>query len=208
MRKADIHIKYMESIMEKDYKRRETLLWEVFERAKGFCNDYLMGYIYVNMSENYIELDDPDQAATFLKLAEKYTDFNNFKRLGQKVHNIQKKLEQLRSHNQSKDYDIIFDRQHRSIVERQKGCISFKNQFILWDIMNLLASRPGESFSKQKLMEEVWKQNYMPSIHDNKIYVTLKRLRELVEQNSRQPVYIRRSKKGYHLNEGIKILIK
>ena len=103
---------------------------------------------------------------------------------------------------------MIFDRKHRSIVERQKGCISFKNQHILWDIMGLLASRPGAAFSKQKLVERIWKQDYMPLVHDNKIYVTLKRLRELVEQNSRQPVYIRRNKEGYHLNGEARILVK
>ena len=207
--KIDIHIKYMGALIEEDYRKKEKLLLEVLEKAKVFRIDHLMGYIYVYLSQNYMELKDLNQAATFLKLAEKYTDFNNCKRLGQQIFLVQKELENLRRQSKlNKDYDMIFDRKHRSIVEKQKGCISFKNQHILWDIMDLLASHPGTTFSKQKLVEKVWKQDYMPLVHDNKIYVTLKRLRELVEQNSRQPVYIRRTKQGYHLNEGVRILIK
>ena len=209
VKEIEIHIKYMGAFMEEDYRKKEQLFLEILEKAKTVRSDRLMGYIYVYLSQNYIELKDMAQAATFLKLAEKYTDFNNFKRLGQHIYLVRKELEDLRSQSKlRKDYDMIFDRKHRSIVERQKGCISFKNQHILWDIMDLLASRPGAAFSKQKLVERIWKQDYMPLVHDNKIYVTLKRLRELVEQNSRQPIYICRNKMGYHLNEEAKILIK
>ena len=209
VKKMDVYIKFTEALVEENFKSREQLLLDTLEKARTLRSDHLIGYIYMYISTNYIELEDMDQAATFLKLAEKYTDFTNFKRLGQQIHLVHEKLEDLRSQNKlKKEYDMIFDRKHRSIVERQKGCISFKNQHILWDIMDLLASRPGTAFSKQKLVERIWKQDYMPLVHDNKIYVTLKRLRELVEQNSRQPVYIRRNKEGYHLNEGARILVK
>ncbi|MCY4513185.1 MAG: helix-turn-helix domain-containing protein [Bdellovibrionales bacterium] len=208
--KIDIHIKYMGALIEQDYRQKEQLLLNTLEKARILHSDQLMGYMYIDMSENYIELNDLDQAATFLKLAEKYTDFTNFKRLGHRIREVKNLLNLRRQDkdNLKKNYDIIFDRKHRSIVEKQKGCISFKNQHILWDIMGLLASRPGTAFSKQQLVETVWRQDYMPLVHDNKIYVTFKRLRELVEHNSRRPVYIRRTKKGYHLNEGARILIK
>ena len=212
VKEVEIRIKYMEALMEENCRKKEQLLLEILKKSKTVRNgssDYLMGYIYTYLSQNYMELKDLDQAATFLKLAGKYTDFNNFKRLGQHIYLVRKELENLRNQSKlKKDYDIIFDRKHRSIVEKQKGCISFKNQHILWDIMDLLVSRPGVAFSKQKLVEKIWQQDYMPLVHDNKIYVTLKRLRELVEQNSQQPVYIRRNKEGYHLNEGARILIK
>lgn len=209
VKKMDVHIKFIGALVEEDFKRREQLLLDTLEVARILRSDHLMGYIYLYISTNYIELEDRDQAATFLKLAEKYTDFINFKRLGQQIRLVHKKLDDLPSQSKLKnDYDIIFYRKHRSIVEKQKGCISFKNQYILWDIMDLLASRPGTAFSKQKLVKRIWKQDYMPLVHDNKIYVTLKRLRELVEQNSRQPVYIRRNKEGYHLNERARILVK
>ena len=60
-------------------------------------------------------------------------------------------------------------------------------------------------FSKEYLVENVWKQPYDPSVHDNKIYVTIKRLRKLIEPEYDKPKYLFRAKNGYYFNKAVKV---
>ena len=86
--------------------------------------------------------------------------------------------------------------------------VDFKNQFVLLDMLRLFINSPGETFSKEELVKRVWKQNYDPSVHDNKIYVTIKRLRKLIEPDYEKPKYIFRAKNGYYLNKETKIFFE
>lgn len=43
------------------------------------------------------------------------------------------------------------------------------------DLLRLFVLNQGTVYSKEFLVENVWKQPYDPSVHDNKIYVTIKR---------------------------------
>ena len=93
-------------------------------------------------------------------------------------------------------------------MERKKGKIDFKNQFILLDMLKLFLRSPGEVYSKEALVKAVWKQEYDPAVHDNKIYVTIKRLRQLIEPDFDKPKYIYRAKNGYYLNRNARISIE
>ena len=73
------------------------------------------------------------------------------------------------------------------------------------DLLKLFISKQGEVFSKEFLVEHIWKQDYDPAVHDNKIYVTIKRLRKMIEPDYDRPKYIFRSKNGYFLNKSIKV---
>ena len=78
---------------------------------------------------------------------------------------------------------------------------------MLFDVLKLFVLNPNKVFSKQELTERIWKESYQKS-HDNKIYVTIKRLRELLEPKDTGSRYIFRSKGGYHLNLGTKVLVQ
>jgi DNA-binding response OmpR family regulator len=65
----------------------------------------------------------------------------------------------------------------------------------------------GKVYSKEFLVEKIWKQSYDPSVHDNKIYVTIKRLRKLIEPDYDKPKYIYRAKNGYFMNKAAKIIV-
>ena len=86
--------------------------------------------------------------------------------------------------------DRIAREEEKKLLERKKGKIDFKNQFILLDMLKLFLRSPGEVYSKEALVKAVWKQDYDPSVHDNKIYVTIKRLRQLIEPDFDKPKYI------------------
>ena len=104
-----------------------------------------------------------------------------------------KKQEHFNQIKSTENYDIVLDLKDCAIVEREKGCIELKNQFILIELSKLFLLNPGVAYSKEKIIQKVWKEDYSPEIHDNKIYVTIKRLREMIEMNSCKPKYICRS---------------
>jgi DNA-binding response OmpR family regulator len=90
-------------------------------------------------------------------------------------------------------------------VERKLGRIDFKNQFILLDLLRLFVQNQGTIYSKEYLVENIWRQPYDPAVHDNKIYVTIKRLRKLIEPDYEKPKYIFRAKNGYYMNKAARV---
>ena len=108
----------------------------------------------------------------------------------------------------NQNYDLIFDLENHSITEKKLGKVDFKNQFILLDLLKLFVQNQGQVYSKEFLVEQVWKQSYDPSVHDNKIYVTIKRLRKLIEPDYEKPKYIFRAKNGYYMNKVARIYIE
>ena len=205
--RMSLGVDFMFAQIEKDHKEADRKLWKCYEKASSTGNDYFIPYILTQMSINYFHLNELEQSLTFLNLAEKNLDLENAKILIKDIEGVKGYLLKKRE-NIKKSYDIIFNKEEHSIFEKQKGCINFKNQFILIDLLKLFISSPGSTYSKQKLVESVWKQEYSPEQHDNKIYVTIKRLRELIEPDINKPRYIFRNKSGYYLTEQTKILIK
>ena len=189
-------------------KESKKVLWDCYEKAHETKNLWFVSYVLLQMSESHIKLNEFDQAAVFLNLAEKKVDAESFQVLNKRIQLIKEDLENLSKETQLTGYDIIFNKEDYSIVEKQKGCVNFKSQFILWEILNLLVLHPGTAYSKKQLVELIWKQEYMPLVHDNKVYVTIKRLRELVEPDSDRPKYISRNKEGYYLVKKTQVLVK
>ena len=103
--------------------------------------------------------------------------------------------------------DLSYDSRAGVLVDRMLGEIRFEGQFVLRDLMQLFIESPGQVFDKERIVRCVWKEVYRPEIHDNKIYVTIKRLRKLLEFNGREDEYILRAKNGYFLNPKIHVLI-
>lgn len=97
-------------------------------------------------------------------------------------------------------YDFYVNEEARLVQEKDKGPIDFKNQHILFDLALLFIKNPGQRYSKEDLVEAIWKQIYDPELHDNLIYVSIKRLRTLLEPDMESPRYILRDRKGYYLN--------
>jgi DNA-binding response OmpR family regulator len=120
---------------------------------------------------------------------------------------IQTELSQ-HSEDSKNAFDLVFQLEEHTVVEKKLGKVDFKNQFILLDLLRLFCQNQGQVYSKEFLVEQVWKQSYDPSVHDNKIYVTIKRLRKLIEPDFDKPKYIFRAKNGYFMNKSAKILLE
>lgn len=180
------------------------VFWKAFEALKNQKNMYTYVSLLFAMGYAYAEAGEADLAKTYMRLAQQMADPNNFVFLLRKINELTKKL----SGKNENNYDLVFDQMSNSVVERKKGRIDFKNQFILLDMLKLFLKSPGEVYSKEALVKAVWRQEYDPSVHDNKIYVTIKRLRQLIEPDFDKPKYIYRAKNGYYLNRNAKVSIE
>ncbi len=111
--------------------------------------------------------------------------------------------------------DLLVDGQKGIVRTRETGPINLRKQYVLLDILRALtkAHRKDDAsgqdtprgLSKGEIIEQVWKENYRPEAHDNKLYYNINRLRKLIEPNFRQPKYLLNWKEGYRLAPGLKI---
>ncbi len=191
--------------LEQKYESAEELYWLCYEQSqRNQRRKYMSLHLFYYLSKNYIGRKNYEQAGIFLNLAKKSVNPNIFKTMDRKIIQTFEELKKAMTSN----YDIVVNFENKMIVEKKKGHIKIKNQFVLLDMLRLFISNPGTVYSKESLVETIWKQKYDPLVHDNKVYVTIKRLRELVEPDHKKPKYIFRVKEGYYISETAKILFK
>ena len=186
------------------YEQALDIFWKCYEELKTSKNLYLHISLLVSFGNTYFDMGSKDLARMYLLLAKKSADPENLSFMLKKIDHQLEKL----GAGQTEEYDLIFDTTSKSVKEKNKGLIDFGNQFILLDLMRLFMREPGEVFSKEMIVEKIWRQSYDPRVHDNKLYVTIKRLRKMIEPDFGRPKYIFRAKNGYFLNKNVKVLIQ
>ncbi len=188
----------------KKYDQALEILWQAYEELKITKQLSVAIGVLSNIGITLFEQGQKDLAKIYLNLAKKSIEPENNKNVTKKIDSYLKLL----SHSSGDGADLIFDLEKHSVVEKNLGSIDFKNQFILLDLLRLFIANQGQIFSKEYLVEHVWRQNYDPAVHDNKIYVTIKRLRKLIEPDYDKPKYIFRAKNGYYLNKTARVELK
>ena len=176
-----------------------------FDKLKKEKNYFLLSYFLFEIGLLYKEMGETQKALSFFHSLNYLIDEHNFPRLFELT---KQELQALSPYEQKEGYDIIINISSHKVIEKTKGKINFKNQFMLFDVLKLFILNPNKVFSKKELTEKIWKEEYNSKAHDNKIYVTIKRLREILEPKDARSRYIFRSKGGYHLNLGLKILVQ
>ena len=139
-----------------------------------------------------------DQALTLLKLLPQ-SKVNSMKSV--------KSFYEIEIKNLLEPVDIIYDSGLRIVHLKDKYDISLGNQNILIKLLLLFIKNKGVKFSKEELIQKVWEEKYDPIVHDNKIYYSINRLRNLLGQ-SKVNKFIVSHGLSYALNENIKVEIK
>lgn len=183
------------------YDQALEIFWDCFDYVRSEKNLYMYLQLLYFTAATYRDSGERELARLYFHLAKKTIDPKSLVYLNRHIDNQLAELGMKQSH----DFDIVFDSASHSITERKKGRVDFKNQFILLDMLRLFMRSPGQVFSKEELVKEVWKQAYDPAVHDNKIYVTIKRLRKMIEPDFDRPRYLFRAKNGYYLNKAAKV---
>ena len=186
------------------FDQAADILWTCYEKLKQRKNFLLHLELLYAMGITYHDAGQLDLARLYLGLARKSIDPVSLKNMD---NHIKKRLRELGDSDESQ-YDLIFNKTTKSLSEKKRGRVDFKNQFILLDLLKLFLRKPGEVHSKEEIVEKVWKQDYDPRVHDNKLYVTIKRLRKLIEPEYEKPRYIFRAKNGYYLNKSARVLMR
>jgi len=179
------------------------ILWQTYELVRANKTLTMHIYLLFNLGRAYLRSGDKEMARIYLSMAAKAVDPKNMIRL---AHDIKAEMADLGDEGKL-NYDLVFDVESHTVHEKKIGKVDFKNQFILLDLLRLFAQNQGKVYSKEFLVEQVWKQSYDPSVHDNKIYVTIKRLRKLIEPDYDKPKYIFRAKNGYFMNKSARVLV-
>lgn len=177
---------------------------DCFEMLKKHKSMFMYIQLLWGTGITYKAMGNVDMARFYLQLAKRTVDPVNLKRTATDIDRV---LTELGVPAQN-DYDLVFNTTAKSLVEKKKGKVDFKNQFILLDLLHLFLKKPGAVYTKEQITDKLWSEVYDPSVHDNKIYVTIKRLRQLIEPDIDKPRYIFRAKNGYYLNKDTKIMLE
>ncbi|RCX23181.1 DNA-binding response OmpR family regulator [Fontibacillus phaseoli] len=82
--------------------------------------------------------------------------------------------------------DLVIDKDKHSVTLKGNNISLTPLEF---SILELLASRPGQVFSSNRIYETVWKEPFGNS--DNTVMVHIRNLREKIEESPREPHYIK-----------------
>ncbi len=179
-------------------------LWKAYENAKLHGYLLIISSIIAQIARVYKAQGSTEQYRLYANLAIKGTSAEKTPRLHEQI----KKLcpEDIKINALTFDFQV--DEKSHLMVEKNIGAIDFKNQHILYDLALMFLKNPGHRFSKADLVKYIWHQKYDPTLHDNLIYVSIKRLRTLLEPDLESPKYVLRDRKGYYFNPASSINFK
>ncbi|MCM2283034.1 MAG: winged helix-turn-helix domain-containing protein [Bdellovibrionaceae bacterium] len=154
----------------------------------------------------YFQKGDRESARHYLDLAAMTVNERELPRLKRLIDSA---LESQRSPNVNTPYNFRLDKSNDVILDHKNRAIRLRGRFVLRDLAFLLMSEPGRVFSKEDITNTVWNEKYDPDVHDNKIYVTIKRLRSLLESSdeNRSEPYVLRYKIGYCFDPNAKVQV-
>lgn len=168
------------------------LLWQSYESAKLQGLNVVVSSILAQMARIHQNENRQSLYQIYADLALCGVDKDKHPRLFRQISQVYPNAKPRR-------HDIEVDEDNRLILEKKRGAINFGNQHILMDMALLFLKNPGKRYPKNELFENIWQETYDPLTHDNLIYVSIKRLRTLLEPED-SPQYLLKDRKGYYLN--------
>ncbi|WP_413557053.1 winged helix-turn-helix domain-containing protein [Bdellovibrio sp. HCB209] len=184
----------------KEYDKASELLWLCYEKAMKGDLHYLSLNILTQLAVIHKHSGKNSSAEIYITLVVRGLDQKKHPRL---YHIVNQKFSQEESN--AFESDLIIDPEFFNVKARDKGSVNFKNQHILFDLLTAFAANPGQRYTKEDLIEKIWNLPYDPSVHDNLVYVSIKRLRVLLEPTPDSPRYILRDRAGYYIPQSISI---
>jgi tetratricopeptide (TPR) repeat protein len=176
--------------------------WTAYETLKNLPQLWLYMQTLVALGTIYTLKGDLTCAKLYLDLADRSLKRDEFPRVARLVDEA---MAAIRKSGRT-EADLAYDTRTGILTSRLKGEVRFEGQFILRDLLRVFLESPGRVFSKEDLAKKVWKDTYNPRVHDNKIYVTIKRLRGLLEGDANGDLILR-AKTGYFLNPKVRVVI-
>lgn len=190
---------------QKNWDAAIEITWACYELAKKSGYYLYLPMVLSNLASLHIDKNALNEAQFYFSLAAKGVTKEQQPFLYYFFESEKKRFSALAP---ASDFDLIVDTRAKTIQERIKGTVDFRNQHTLLDLALLFLKNPDCAFSKSDLIEKVWGLKYDPTLHDNLIYVTIKRLRSLLEPSIDSPRYILRNRSGYYFDNSNSLLFK
>lgn len=139
---------------------------------------------------------ETDKALSFLELAQSLSENRSLKHL--KIQ-VDRKIAVLRP---AAPVAGLFLVESPEAVHARWGTqeVSFRGQELLVDLLKLFMEHKDSGLDKETIVKNVWKEEYDPRVHDNKIYVTVHRLKRLLKNLGTTSPSLLKNQKGYRLN--------
>ncbi len=145
----------------------------------------------------YLEKGDLQKADDYFQLLENLVNPAGLRHLSNQLAQRRQDLAKRRLGNETMQ---LIEHGERSLVLPNGERIDLKKQFVLMNLLKLFGADPGKSVSKEDIVRKVWKEDYHPLRHDNKIHATILRLRRLMEKDAKNPTFILNTEEGYCLS--------
>lgn len=181
-----------------DYQRALDRLWAAHSLLKSHRNWSHYYYVLLGLGRTYQAMGNHERAQIFFDLisdAISNLELNELKQL----------LERVSRSGTDRTNRLLIDRERKVVIESKLGEIHFERRFVLLEILYLLASQPGKVFTKEELVDKIWRESYNPMIHDSKVYTSISRLRKLIEPDFRKPIYILNERDGYAFSPAVQL---
>lgn len=81
--------------------------------------------------------------------------------------------------------DLVIDLVHYEVTRRDEVILLTHREF---QLLSFLAARPGQVYTREQLLAEVWGMDYVGD--ERAVDVTVRRLREKLERDASQPNYV------------------
>lgn len=181
-----------------EYQKALDTYWRAHGQLKAQKIWSYYYYVLLGLGRIYLAMEDTARAAIFFDLIADAV--NNLE-----LNALRETLERENLKVKNSACRLVIDRERKVVIEKERGEVHFERRFILLEILYLLASEPGKIFTKELLVDRIWKESYNPMIHDSKVYTSISRLRKLIEPDFKRPRYILNERDGYSFNPAIQI---
>jgi tetratricopeptide (TPR) repeat protein len=179
--------------------------WQAYRTLVQAPNFVLYVTTLEELAKVYLAKKDIMGARHYLELAQQAVAGSELKRT---TGSVQETLARLEKRDSANDYDYIFEVDRGVLINRNGSKLNFGGQFVMQDLLALFAKSPGRSFSKEEIVSAVWSEVYDPTSHNNKLYVTIRRMRRMLQQmdlSVPSSNLIIRSKEGYRLDPEVHV---
>lgn len=173
-----------------------ALLDQAEALAQEQMNLFMIANIFYARGALAEKLGETDKALSFLELAQSLSENRSLKHL--KVQ-VDRKIAVLRPAAPVKGLFLI---ESPEAVHARWGTheVSFRGQELLVELLKLFMEHKDSGLDKETIVKNVWKEEYDPRVHDNKIYVTVHRLKRLLKNLGTTSPSLLKNQKGYRLN--------
>jgi len=198
----------LEAVIHRKQKRYDRAL-DCLARSQMHCQKESNVYMALNtlfgLASIYVEMKEIQKAKEHLNLLNQLVSAKDLTHLSQQV---QKKRDELAEIESSGNEIRLVEGPERLLFTPDGEKVDLKKQFVLVNLLKLLGEKGDQGVTKEEMVIRLWREDYHPLRHDNKVHATILRLRKLIEPDLKAPQFILNSPDGYQLNPKITFTVQ